>query len=408
MSESPIDVHDFREMRPYTDAELREAIQRMVQEPLLIKMMKWVYPGLRKAEILSMFEEIGSVHQFQEEISAPAVKVITQMTTSGVSFTNESEIEPNQAYLFISNHRDIILDSALLNVSLIERGIPTTEIAIGDNLLKMQLVRDIVRCNKNFIVSRDVNAKEMFYYSLRMSNYIRHTIAEKKTSIWIAQREGRSKDGDDRTATGLLKMFTLSSDQHPEDGLMDLNLRPMCVSYEFDPCDLLKTNELLHVKHFGKHDKKPGEDFHSMVTGLTGHKGKVNICVGNPLDSAYERMRSISNKNEKYRILSEAIDDEMHRIYYLWPNNYIAYDLLNGTKEFKDKYSNIQRIAFANYIRGHVLKLVLSRKKLGLPSENLNSQAREILLQMYANPVINKRNLEQAATVEPTQPSHEG
>ena len=408
MSESPIDVHDFREMRPYTDAELREAIQRMVQEPLLIKMMKWVYPGLRKAEILSMFEEIGSVQQFQEEISAPAVKVITQMTTSGVSFTNESEIEPNQAYLFISNHRDIILDSALLNVSLIERGIPTTEIAIGDNLLKMQLVRDIVRCNKNFIVSRDVNAKEMFYYSLRMSNYIRHTIAEKKTSIWIAQREGRSKDGDDRTATGLLKMFTLSSDQHPEDGLMDLNLRPMCVSYEFDPCDLLKTNELLHVKHFGKYDKKPGEDFHSMVTGLTGHKGKVNICVGNPLDSAYERIRSISNKNEKYRILSEAIDDEMHRIYYLWPNNYIAYDLLNGTKEFKDKYSNIQRIAFANYIRGHVLKLVLSRKKLGLPSENLNSQAREILLQMYANPVINKRNLEQAATVEPTQASHEG
>jgi hypothetical protein len=182
----------------------------------------------------------------------------------------------------------------------------------------------------------------------------------------------------------------------------------MCVSYEFDPCDLLKTNELLHVKHFGKYDKKPGEDFHSMVTGLTGHKGKVNICVGNPLDSAYERMRSISNKNEKYRILSEAIDDEMHRIYYLWPNNYIAYDLLNGTKEFKDKYSNIQRIAFANYIRGHVLKLVLSRKKLGLPSENLNSQAREILLQMYANPVINKRNLEQAANVEPTQTSHEG
>jgi Acyltransferase len=408
MSESPIDVHDFREMRPYTDAELREAIQRMVQEPLLIKMMKWVYPGLRKAEILSMFEEIGSVQQFQEEISAPAVKVITQMTTSGVSFTNESDIEPNKAYLFISNHRDIILDSALLNVSLIERGIPTTEIAIGDNLLKMQLVRDIVRCNKNFIVSRDVNAKEMFYYSLRMSNYIRHTITEKNTSIWIAQREGRSKDGDDRTATGLLKMFTLSSDQHPEDGLKDLNLRPMCVSYEFDPCDLLKTNELLHIKLFGKYQKKSGEDFHSMVTGLTGHKGKVNICVGNPLDAAYERMRSISNKNEKYRILSEAIDDEMHRIYYLWPNNYIAYDLLNGTKEFKDKYSNIQRIAFANYIRGHVLKLVLSRKKLGLPSENLNSQAREILLQMYANPVINKRNLEQAATVEPTQASHEG
>lgn len=400
MTDAPIDVFDFHELRPYNDAELQEAIERMVQEPMLFKMMKWVYPGLRKTEILSMFREITSVQQFQEEISAPAVKVITQMTTSGVSFSNESEIEPDKAYLFISNHRDIILDSALLNVSLIERGIPTTEIAIGDNLLKMQLIRDIVRCNKNFIVSRDVNAKEMLYYSLRMSNYIRHTLLEKNTSIWIAQREGRSKDGDDRTATGLLKMFTLSSNIAPEDALADLNLRPMCVSYEFDPCDLLKTNELIHVKLFGKYEKKPGEDFYSMVTGLTGHKGKVNISVGNPMNSTYVKMREITNKNEKFRILSEAIDDEMHRIYHLWPNNYIAFDLLNGSREYKDKYSNIQRIAFVNYIRGHVFKMALSRKKLGLPAENFNSSAREILLQMYANPVINKRRVEESTRTE--------
>lgn len=400
MTDAPIDVFDFHELRPYNDAELQEAIERMVQEPMLFKMMKWVYPGLRKTEILSMFREVTSVQQFQEEISAPAVKVITQMTTSGVSFSNESEIEPDKAYLFISNHRDIILDSALLNVSLIERGIPTTEIAIGDNLLKMQLIRDIVRCNKNFIVSRDVNAKEMLYYSLRMSNYIRHTLLEKNTSIWIAQREGRSKDGDDRTATGLLKMFTLSSKIAPEDALADLNLRPMCVSYEFDPCDLLKTNELMHVKLFGKYEKKPGEDFYSMVTGLTGHKGKVNISVGNPMSGAYDKMREITNKNEKYRILSEAIDDEMHRIYHLWPNNYIAFDLLHGSREYKDKYSNIQRIAFVNYIRGHVFKMALSRKKLGLPAENFNSYAREILLQMYANPVINKRRVEESTRTE--------
>jgi hypothetical protein len=398
MTEAPIDVFDFHEMRPYNDEELCAAIERMIQEPLLIKMMKWVYPGLRKTEIIDMFREVRNIQQFQEEISAPAVKVITQMTTSGVSFTNESDIEPDQAYLFISNHRDIILDSALLNVSLIERGIPTTEIAIGDNLLKLQLVRDIVRCNKNFIVSRDVNAKEMLYYSLRMSNYIRHTINEKKTSIWIAQREGRSKDGDDRTATGLLKMFALGSKEPPEVSLQELNLRPMCVSYEFDPCDLLKTNELMHLKLFGKYEKKPGEDFHSMVTGLTGHKGKVNICVGKTPIEAFQKMATISNKNEKFRILSEAIDEEMHRIYHLWPNNYIAFDLLNGSREYKDRYSNIQRIAFVNYVRGHVFKLALSRKKLGLPAENFNATAREILLQMYANPVINKRNQLNAQT----------
>ena len=407
MQESPIDVHDFSAMRPYSDEELSQAIQRMIQEPLLIKMMKWVYPGLRKAEIIQMFENIRSVNQFQEEISAPAVNVITQMTTSGVSFTNQSSIEPDQAYLFVSNHRDIILDSALLNVSLIERGIPTTEIAIGDNLLKLQLVRDIVRCNKNFIVSRDVNAKEMYYYSLRMSNYIRHTLTEKKTSIWIAHREGRSKDGDDRTATALLKMFSLSTEGNLENGLKDLHIRPMCVSYEFDPCDLLKTNELMHVRQFGKYEKKPGEDFHSMVTGLTGHKGRINISVGMPLDDVYERMSAISNKNEKFKLLSEAIDDEMHRIYHLWPNNYIAYDQLHGTREYKDKYSNIQRIAFVNYIRGHVLKLALSRKRLGLPAENFNTIAKEILLQMYANPVINKRNLERQKTSIESAASYE-
>jgi hypothetical protein len=406
MTEAPIDVNDFSAMRPYTDAEVKSAMTRMVQEPLLIKMMKWVYPGLRKTEIIKMFEDVQSVQQFQEEISAPAVKVITQMTTSGVSFTNESEIESSQAYLFISNHRDIILDSALLNVSLIERGIPTTEIAIGDNLLKLPLVRDIVRCNKNFIVSRDVNAKEMFYYSLRMSNYIRHTITEKNTSIWIAQREGRSKDGDDRTATALLKMFSLSSQANPEESLRELNLRPMCVSYEFDPCDLLKTNELMHLRHYGKYEKKPGEDFNSMVTGLTGHKGKVNICVGRPMDAAFEAMALVTNKNEKFRILSEAIDEEMHRIYCLWPNNYIAYDLLNGSREYKDRYSNIQRIAFVNYIRGHVLKLAISRKKLGLPAENFNSIAREILLQMYANPVINMRKLSNSQQSETTYAEH--
>lgn len=390
MLDAPIDVHNYDDIRPYSDIELREAIGRLVEEPLLIKMMKWVYPGLRKSEILKMFTDISTVREFQEEIGAPAMKVITQMTTSGLSFSNVDYIDRNKGYLFISNHRDIILDSALLNVSLMERGFNTTEIAIGDNLLKAPIVRDIVRSNKNFIVNRDVNAKEIYYYSLRLSNYIRHTIMEKNTSIWIAQREGRSKDGDDKTSTGLLKMFAMSSTKPLEDALDELNIVPMSVSYEYDPCDFLKTHELLHVKYFGKYEKKSGEDFHSMLTGITGHKGRVHIAVGHELSNTLEQMRLISNKNEKIRVLGEAIDEEMYRIYKLWPTNYIAYDMLHGTREYRDHYSNIQRIAFANYIRGHVIKLALGRKKTGLPSENLNSNAREILLQMYANPVTNR------------------
>lgn len=393
MQNAPIDIFDFNDIRPYNDKELSEAMHRLTQEPMLIKAMRWVYPGLSKTSIVKMFESIRSVDQFQEEISAPAMKVITQMTTSGLSFSNIEFIDKEQGYLFISNHRDIILDSALLNVSLMERGFRTTEIAIGDNLLKTQMVRDLVRSNKNVIVNRDVNAKEVYYYSLRLSHYIRDLICNRRGSLWIAQREGRSKDGDDRTSTGLLKMFAMSSDKPLEDALIDLNIIPMCVSYEYDPCDLLKTHELLHIRYNGSYTKQKGEDFHSMLTGLTGHKGRVNIAVGRELDFAIERMRQIQNKNEKIKMLGDAIDEEMYRIYKLWPTNYIAYDLLHGTREFKNQYSNIQRIAFLNYVRGRVIKLSLGRSKTGLPKEDFSKNAREILLQMYANPVVNKKNL---------------
>lgn len=406
MQGSPIDVNDFSEIRPYNDAELKEAVKRLVQEPRLFDLMKWVYPGLSRTSIRKMFESIKGVSDFQEEISAPAVKVITQMTTSGLSFNNTDSIESDKAYLFLSNHRDIILDSALLNVSLMERGFKTTEIAIGDNLLKTPLVRDMVRSNKNFIVNRDVNTKEVYYYSLRLSNYIRDTILNRKTSIWIAQREGRSKDGDDRTSTGLLKMFAMSSSLPLEDALLQLNIRPMCVSYEYDPCDLLKTHELLHIKLFGNYKKQPFEDFHSMVTGITGHKGRVNVTVGPKLDDVLSDIRLVHNKNEKIRLLGEAIDDAMHGIYKLWPTNYIAYDLLNGTKEYKEHYSNIQRIAFTNYVRGRIFKLSLGRKKTGLPKENLSKNAREIILSMYANPVMNLRNLIQKQAAAQTSEAH--
>ena len=399
MHSSPLDINNFDDIRPFSDAELAPALERLMQEPMLYKMMKWVYPGFSKASVQKMLRNIKTIHQFQEEISGPAFKVITQMTTNGLTFSNMEMVEKEKPYLFISNHRDIILDSALLNVSLMEKGHQTTEIAIGDNLLKAPFVADLVRANKNFIVNRNINAKEVYYYSLRLSNYIRHTIKEKRTSIWIAQREGRSKNGDDRTASGLLKMFTMGSPLPIEDSLAELNIIPMAVSYEYDPCDLLKTHELLHIKMTGGYEKKSGEDFRSMMRGLTGHKGRVNIAVGKPIDQLLDEMRGIQNKNEKVKFLADGIDNEMHRVYKLWPTNYIAYDLLNGTKEFKDQYSNIQKIAFGNYIRGHVLRLSLDHKKAGLPKENLSKYAREILLQMYANPVLNAKEVERLQLV---------
>jgi len=392
MEQPPIDVHQFEAIRPYRDEELPEAIERILTEPALYRMVKWVYPGLSKRAIQKMFRAVRTVEEFQSEISGPAFKTVIQMTTSGLSFTNMESLSRSKSYLFLSNHRDIILDSALLNVSLLEQGHRTTQIAIGDNLLLKKVVEDIVRVNKNFIVNRNVNAKEVYYYSLRLSNYIRSCIAS-GTSIWIAQREGRSKDGDDRTATGLLKMFTMSSEKSIEDALIDLHIVPMAVSYEYDPCDLLKANELVHLKLTGNYEKKNGEDFHSMLTGLTGHKGRVNIAVGNGLEPVIDSLRSVLNKNEKFRLLTQAIDSEMHRIYKLWPTNYIAYDLLFGGRTYTDQYSHIQKIAFSNHIRSHVLRLGINRRKSGLPRENFSKITREILLQMYANPVINKREV---------------
>ncbi len=389
-----IDVNDFKDICPYNDSEVPEAIQRIKKHELYYRVMQWVYPNLDKADFDEMLDGVRTVAEFQENLSGPAFKVITQMTTSGLTFTNMAAIEKDRSYLFLSNHRDIILDSALLNVSLMERGYRTTQIAIGDNLLRNPIITDLVRLNKNFIVNRDIPAKEMLSYSQRLSNYIRHVITEENTSIWIAHREGRSKDGDDRTANGLLKMLSMSGEGSIEDRLRSLNILPMVVSYEYDPCDLYKANELISIKLYGSYKKQQGEDYRSMLKGLTGHKGKVNICVGQVVDKQITYLESIQNKNDKIRQLAIEIDREMHMIYRLWPSNYIAYDLLHGTREFSDQYSNLEKFTFRNYLMGRVLKLTVARKRLGHDREGFRKAVREVLLQMYANPVINRKEAE--------------
>lgn len=387
------DVWDFSEIQPYSDDEIPAVIDRLLQEPLLYTMMAWVYPSLDKNDIQEMFREIGSVEDFQHNISGPVFKVVTQMTTSGLTFTNMDRIKANEAYLFLSNHRDIILDSALLNVSLMEKGRPTTQIAIGNNLLRNPLISDLARINRNFIVDRDSNSKEMLLKSIRLSNYIRKTIIDEKTSIWIAHKEGRSKDGDDRTASGLVKMLTLSSEDDPILSLKEINIMPMVVSYEYDPCDLFKVNELLSLKKDGVYEKQKGEDFSSMMKGVTGHKGGVNISVGNVLSQVYDDIAEIENRNDKIKAFSAVVDTRMHELYKLWPTNYIAYDWMHGERKYRSEYTPIQGAAFKNYIRGRVLKLAMSRKKLGHQREGFMKLVRETLLQMYANPVINKEKV---------------
>jgi len=391
MESTAIDINNFDDIRPYRPDEVGDVIEKLLLQPAFFEMMRYVYPNLDQEDIEEMMREIKSVDQFQEEISGPAFKVITQTTTNGLTFTNMDTLNPNEAYLFLSNHRDIILDSALLNVSLLEKGLPTTQIAIGDNLLQNEIIRDLVRVNKSFIVHRSFNPKDMLASSRRLSNYINKTIREDRVSIWLAHKEGRSKDGDDRTASGLLKMLVSSADDSIHEALQKLNIVPMVVSYEYDPCDIYKAHELLEIKEHGKYEKRPGEDYRSALKGITGHKGRVNITIGNKLRSSLDRLPVDISKNEQFRLLSQEIDRRMHLRYRLWPTNYIAFDLLNGTKEYTDQYTPIQRIAFRNYLRGRVLQLMINRKAGMLKREGYMRQAREILLQMYANPVINQR-----------------
>jgi len=390
-----MDINNFEDIRPYNDDEVKPAIERILKEPLLYDVMQYVYPDLSRVDVHEMMSDISSVKEFQEEISGPSFKEVAQKTTSGLTFTNMHELEKEESYLFLSNHRDIILDSALLNVSLLEKGFRTTQIAIGSNLLKNPIISDLVRLNKNFIVNRDINPREILTASQRLSNYIRKTIEEDNTSIWIAHKEGRSKDGDDRTASGLIKMLTLSGDDSVEKSLKKLNIRPMVVSYENDPCDIMKAAEIMSKSINGSYEKHPLEDYKSMMTGLKGHKGNVNIAVCPSINEKLKDLKKIENKNDKIKELASYIDREMHKLYKLWPSNYMAYDLLHGTKEFSGEYNRIQRIVFRRFMTQAVLKLMVVRKRLNLPREGFQKLARETLLQMYANPVVNWKNATQ-------------
>ncbi len=391
MESLTIDINNFEDIRPYRPDEVPGVVDRLLQHDSFFEMMRFVYPSFGREEIEEMMREVKTVDDFQSEISAPAFKVIAQTTTSGLTFTNMDAIKKDEAYLFLSNHRDIILDSALLNVSLMEMGYPTTQIAIGDNLLNNQVIRDLVRLNKSFIVNRSVNSKEVLAVSRRLSNYIHHSIREEKTSIWLAHKEGRSKDGDDRTASGLLKMLVSSVDDSIHESLAKLNIVPMVVSYEYDPCDIYKAHELLETRESGSYNKRKGEDYRSALKGITGHKGRVNITVGNKLRSSLERLPADVPKNELFRLLSQEIDRRMHLRYRLWPTNYIAFDLLHGGREHSSEYTGIQKVAFKNYIRGRVIQMAIQYKGGLLKRERYMRQAREVMLQQYANPVINYR-----------------
>lgn len=379
MPDSLLKTNDFEEIRPYHDSEVKGVLKRLLEDPIFQKTILYVFPKWDKKDILQLLKDVETVKEFQKRlmyaaVHAVAAKTITQLSNSGFDTLNK-----NESYLYISNHRDIILDSAIFNVMLFEAGMDTCEVAIGSNLLIQPWLVDLVKLNKNFIVHREVPSKQLYEYSLRLSNYIRNAITVRNSSVWIAQKEGRTKDGNDITQAGLLKMLSISGKGNIIEDFRNLNFVPMAISYEYEPCDHLKAREIAIRNETGSYKKQSGEDLQSMIDGITAFKGRVHISLGTTLNDKLENLTSGTNKNDLMKELASLVNKEIYALYRLWPTNYIAFDLLNNSNLYEDQYTKEDKQKFLDHIEVTIVKTGQS-----------HDFAKEILLNMYANPVKNK------------------
>jgi 1-acyl-sn-glycerol-3-phosphate acyltransferase len=367
----------FEDIRPYRDEEVPKVISRILKDKSFENLLRYVYPDEPLEPIQARVKSVSSIADFQAKVAYPAMRKLVNETTDNITVSGLENIQREGAHLFISNHRDIILDSAILNILLYEAGLGTFETAIGSNLLEEELVRDLTKLNKNFTVKRNTGAREFYENSVNLSNYIYHSITKRSESVWIAQREGRTKDGIDKTQPGLLKMLSINCEKPLRQCFRDLNITPVAISYEYDPCDVLKIPELKALSREEKYTKKPGEDYHSILTGLTGYKGRVHLSIGKPLRDELTCLKDFESPNDKLKELGEMIDRRVYGQYKLWPTNHIAFDLLEG-ETTPTHYTDEQKAAFISRMEDQL-------KSMGLTTE----EDRYFLLNMYANPVKN-------------------
>jgi glycerol-3-phosphate O-acyltransferase len=372
----------FDTIRPFNDDEVQAAITRLLDNPHFRAALKFVFPSMDSSTLEAQLKTISTVDEFQAKIISNAVAEIIHNSTTGLKSFGLENLSAEQGYLFISNHRDIVLDSAFLNYLLFKQKLPTTRIAIGSNLLQAPWIEDLVKLNKNFIVNRNVQARQAYEYSLLLSRYIRYSIESDKSSVWIAQKEGRSKDGIDQTQTGLLKMLGMSSEEGAL-GYEHLNIAPVSISYEFEPCAGLKAQELSIKLQTGKYEKAPGEDVKSMQMGIVRPKGNVHFHFSEPLSKTilHDAFQS-GNRNEAIKFIADAIDKQIMKNYHLFPNNYIAFDLFNQSESFSQNYTIHEKQTFESYLNEELDQLQGDRESLKLH-----------LLHIYINPLIRKMEM---------------
>lgn len=369
---------DFEDIRPYRDDEINPALKRIISNPVFDRIMDFFLPHVDKDKIRELLSETKSIHSFQKNFVYQLVSSIIAKSTAGVTCKGMEHINPGTPYLFISNHRDIVLDSAILQSLLVDSGHNTTEISFGNNLMINPFVVDLGKANRMFKVNRGGSSRQLLVNSQILSAYIRHTIADRKNSVWIAQRPGRTKNGNDKTETSLLKMLNMSGTGNTEESFRELNIVPVTVSYEYEPCCALKIKELITTSLTGKYQKQPNEDLNSIITGITQQKGRIHLTLEPPLDQILDQLKTKTSVNEKINMLAGIIDTKMHTNFRLWPNNYIAWDIQNSSQGFNEFYTSDDKMKFLEYMEAETGGLEGDRDKIN-----------DIFLGIYANPVSN-------------------
>ena len=372
---------EFKDIRPFEPEELPEAIDRLFSSEQFRSILPYIFPEIPIETLHQKMKEVKNSMEFQRVFSYKFVYWVLNKTAKSVSF-NSDAIDKSKNFTFLSNHRDIVLDSAILDVLLIDAGFDTScEIAIGDNLLSLPWVKDLVRINKSFIVERGLPPRQMLIASKRLSNYMHFVITNKNENIWIAQREGRAKDSNDRTQEALLKMLTIGGEGSLADKLKEMHIVPLAISYEYDPCDYLKAMEFQLKRDNPEYKKSAQDDIVSMQTGLMGYKGRIHYHSAGCIDSFLESLDSELSKNDFYAIVAQHIDQQIHANYRLYANNYIALDLLENNNQYSNYYTHEEKQTFEDYITGQLNKIQIENKD--------EAYLRERILTMYANPVIN-------------------
>lgn len=374
---------EFDEIRPYHDEELPQVLEELIADPMFRQVVGAVMPGVPFEAWSQKMRACKTKQDFQKAFCYGILKKLETEATDGVSLDYTAlSAGKGAVYTYISNHRDIILDSGFLSVLLVEQGMDTVEIAIGDNLLIYPWIKKLVRVNKSFIVQRALTMRQMLAASACMSRYMHYTIGEKKQSIWIAQREGRAKDSNDRTQDSVLKMLAMGGEGDVVDRLMEMNIAPLAISYEFDPCDFLKAQEFQLKRDIADYKKTSADDLLNMRTGLFGYKGRVHFQMAACINDELAKLDRSLPKPEFFARVSALIDQRIHANYRMYPNNYIAHDLLEGNENFASCYTAEEKQRFVSYLEKQLERVTIPNKDMDF--------LRRMMLLMYANPLKNQ------------------